>query len=176
MHPRPSPAIDGTRTSSPQASTVTLRLAETDDGQLHEETEARRAENLGAPPQTPALLGDEPGHANQGEWLRSCAVISPPATTRDTRPAAPGQAVLCGQDNQRTRKVTGPHVHANDGLPRHVRPGMASPARRGDDHNFPCCGLEERRVHAASFGASSPRVSGWMPTTSAIFLSGVVFP
>jgi hypothetical protein len=34
-------------------------------------------------------------------------VISSTTTTRDARPAAWGQAVECGQDNQQARKVTG---------------------------------------------------------------------
>lgn len=130
-----SPTIDESRTGSPQASTRDSawrrRTAAAAGGSRRQNK--RRAEDLGALPQTPALLGDEPGRANHGEWLGSCAVISSSATPRGTRPAAPGQAVMCGQGNQRARKLTGTYVHANDGLPWYVRPGMATPARRGDD-------------------------------------------
>jgi hypothetical protein len=68
---------------------------------------------------------------------RVAAVISSPVTARDARPAPLGQAVIVrvgqpvGEEGHREQG------HANDGVTWRVRPGMATPARQGDDHNAP---------------------------------------
>jgi hypothetical protein len=91
---------------------------------------------------SPALLGDESKGAG-GQ-----AVISSPATQRDARPAAQGQAAESGQDNQSVRKVTGMHVHAKNSLTPGIRPSMATPARRGDDRNTICGSGDEESLMA----------------------------
>lgn len=92
---------------------------------------------LGAPPQTPALLGDggdlakgagrygEGGHLLAGHHT-GCQTVRP----RSSRPVTAGQPA-------REERRPGHMEHAKDDLTPSYRPGMAPPARRGDDHTAP---------------------------------------
>ncbi|MCW2913913.1 MAG: hypothetical protein JWN52_1981 [Actinomycetia bacterium] len=65
---------------------------------------------------------------------------APPQLQRwrgDARPAPPGQAVIVHAGQPASEKGHREQVHTNDDVTCRVRPGMATPARQGDDHKRP---------------------------------------